>query len=109
MSLRKGNPPLGVSTCGYIWSIPMVDGLRRLADLVSLVHLSDTTRNVWRHDEVGRGDVPFAEVRAALGDIDFDGTCVLEIVEPHPEAAILRSHQALTFLGFASRPEEAMA
>ena len=75
-----------------------------LRDLVTIVHLSDTTRSAWRHDEVGRGDVPFAPVRAALDEIGYAGTCMLEIIDPQPEAAILRSHRALAALGFTNAP-----
>ncbi|WP_233834986.1 sugar phosphate isomerase/epimerase family protein [Paraburkholderia sp. ZP32-5] len=80
-------------------------GLRALGGLVSLVHLSDTTRNAWRHDEIGLGDVPFDEVRGALDDIDFKGTCMLEIIAAQPQAAIVRSHRALASLGFAAPGE----
>jgi len=75
-------------------------GLRELAGLVSLVHLSDTTSRCWRHDEVGLGDVPFAQVPPALQDIGFTGACLLEIIATEPEAAIARSHQRLESLGF---------
>ncbi|MBN3723373.1 sugar phosphate isomerase/epimerase family protein [Burkholderia sp. Ac-20379] len=77
-------------------------GLRALGDLVSLVHLSDTTRTHWKHDEIGLGDVPFAEIRAALDDIHYKGTCMLEIISPEPEGAIARSHRAIEGLGFAA-------
>lgn len=78
------------------------DGVRLLADIVSLVHVSDTTRTTWRHDEVGRGDLPFADFRAALSDIGFGGPCMMEIIDPSPEPAILRSHWALSSVGFAA-------
>lgn len=80
-------------------------GLRALRDLVQLVHLSDTTQSTWRHDEIGLGDLPFGEVHRALGDIDFGGTCMLEIVSTEPQEAILRSHRRIASLGFAS-PQE---
>ncbi|MDB5616471.1 sugar phosphate isomerase/epimerase family protein [Tardiphaga sp.] len=76
------------------------DGIRQLADLLRIVHLSDTTRTNWRHDPVGNGDVPFAEVAAALDAVDFDGAVTLEILDHDPDAGILRSHRALTPLGF---------
>ncbi len=76
-------------------------GLRALRELVHLVHLSDTTRSAWRHDEAGLGDVPFAQVHTALDDINFEGTCMLEIISSEPESAIQRSHETLTAFGFA--------
>ncbi|SAK95746.1 xylose isomerase domain-containing protein [Caballeronia hypogeia] len=78
------------------------DGLRALRDLVSLVHLSDTTQHAWRHDEIGLGDVRFDEVLDTLDDIHFGGTCMLEIISSAPQDAIVRSHRALAALGFAS-------
>ena len=84
-------------------------GLRALRELVSVVHLSDTTRVAWRHDEVGRGDVPFAEIPAVLDEIGFAGTCHFEIIDPQPTAAILRSHRVLAAQGFATCPSEATA
>jgi L-ribulose-5-phosphate 3-epimerase len=84
-------------------------GLTLLRDLVTIVHLSDTTRSAWRHDEVGRGDVPFAPTLAALDQIGYAGSCMLEIIDPEPEAAILRSHRALAALGFPDRSTKAVA
>ncbi|OLL28311.1 xylose isomerase [Burkholderia sp. SRS-W-2-2016] len=83
-------------------------GLRALGELVSLVHLSDTTRSAWRHDEIGLGDLRFDDLRAALDDIHFEGTCMLEIIAAEPQPAILRSHRALAALGFAT-PLEAQS
>lgn len=107
-----GSPGLGVcydvANAHFIGESPAA-GLRALRGLVSVVHLSDTTRSAWRHDEVGRGDVPLAEVLPALDDIDFQATCMLEIIDPHPQAAILRSHRALAPFGFAACPAEALA
>ncbi|WP_233809456.1 sugar phosphate isomerase/epimerase family protein [Paraburkholderia sp. HP33-1] len=81
-------------------------GLRQLGELVRLVHLSDTRRDAWRHDEVGLGDVPFAQVHDALTDIHFEGACMLEIIAAAPEGAILRSHRALTAFGFAPQYDQ---
>lgn len=85
------------------------DGLRLLADVVSIVHLSDTTRQAWRHDEVGLGDVPFEEFGAALSEIGFAGSCMLEIIDSSPEAAILRSDRALCSIGYVSPSSAAPA
>jgi deoxyribonuclease-4 len=58
------------------------DGLRTVADLVEVVHLSDTTRAQWRHDPVGAGEVDFAALAATVADIGFHGDVVLETVHP---------------------------
>lgn len=76
------------------------DGIRQLGDLLRIVHLSDTTRTAWRHDPVGSGDVPFADVARALDAIGYDHSVTLEILDHDPDAGILCSHRALTPLGF---------
>lgn len=105
--VRQLGPGAGVcydaANAHFIGESPAA-GLRLLRDLVRIVHLSDTTRTAWRHDAVGRGDVPFAEVASALDAIDFTGVCMLEIIDPSPTAAIVRSHAALAPLGFTAAP-----
>lgn len=76
------------------------EGVASLSDLLKVVHLSDTTRKVWRHDRIGLGDVPVAEFARALDDVGFEGPCTLEIIDSDPDAAILASHRALARLGF---------
>jgi L-ribulose-5-phosphate 3-epimerase len=85
------------------------EGIAQLADLLRIVHLSDTGRNAWRHDPVGTGSVPFAEVARALDAVGFDGACTLEIIDRDLDAAILRSHRALTPLGFTTCHTETTA
>lgn len=103
--VRSFNSP-AVGTCydaanaHFIGESP-AEGIAHLADLLRIVHLSDTGRQVWRHDPVGTGTVPFGEITRALDAAKFDGACTLEIIDRNPEAAILRSHQALAPLGFA--------
>jgi sugar phosphate isomerase/epimerase len=75
-------------------------GIRQLADLLRIVHLSDTGQEVWRHDPIGTGTVPFAEVAKAMDAVNFNGACTLEILDRDPDAAILNSHRALEPLGF---------
>jgi L-ribulose-5-phosphate 3-epimerase len=77
------------------------DGVHRLSDLIRVAHLSDTGRDVWRHDRIGVGGVPCGEFAQALNDVGFDGPCTLEIVEAAAEEAILHSHRALAPFGFA--------
>jgi L-ribulose-5-phosphate 3-epimerase len=75
-------------------------GIRQLADLLHIVHLSDTGQVHWRHDPIGTGTVPFAAVAQAMDAVDFNGACTLEIIGPDPDTAILNSHRALEPLGF---------
>ena len=85
------------------------DGIRRLADVLRIFHLSDTDRTVWKHDRVGNGTVPFAEIPPALASAGFTGPCILEIVDTDPETAILKSHEALAQVGFPARETKAWA
>lgn len=97
------SPAIGVcydaANAHFIGESP-ADGIKQLADLLRIVHLSDTGRDAWRHDPIGTGTVPFAEVAQALGAIGFEGACTLEIIDRDPDAAILRSHRALVPFGF---------
>jgi L-ribulose-5-phosphate 3-epimerase len=77
------------------------EGIRQLGDLLRIVHLSDTTQTAWRHDPVGNGDVPFADVVQALDAIGYDHAVTLEILDKDTDAGILHSHRALAPLGFA--------
>lgn len=72
------------------------DGVATLGEHIQLVHCSDTTRNSWRHDPVGRGDVPFGELGTALRDRHYTGPVLLEIISPDILPAILTSDDALS-------------
>ena len=76
------------------------EGIRKLADVLRIVHVSDTTRKIWRHDPIGTGTVPFAEVAAALKEIGYHGPTMLEILADDPGTAIPQSHHLLAKVGF---------
>jgi len=97
-----------VANAHFIGESPIA-GINEVGDQVSVVHLSDTSRARWLHAEIGTGDVSFAAVRSALDAIDYQGYCMLEIIEPDPTGAIVRSHQVLAELGFARCPVPAAA
>lgn len=80
----------------------MGEGLSAVADLLRVVHLSDTTRRTWRHDRLGLGDVPVADFVAALDATGFDGPCTLEIIDPEPNAAIAASLAVLAPFGIGT-------
>ncbi|MGH9211687.1 MAG: sugar phosphate isomerase/epimerase family protein [Acidimicrobiales bacterium] len=60
---------------------------------VGYVHVSDTTRAAWRHDELGAGEVDVATVADALARTG--ATAVLELVAADPLAALERSRALL--------------
>ncbi len=77
-----------------------VGGLQTCRDRLALVHLSDTSRKVYRHDPVGAGTVPFAEVPAALAAVGYRARPMLEIISPDADGDILASVGRLAALGF---------
>ena len=74
--------------------------LRRCRTRLELVHLSDTGQQVYRHDPVGAGDVPFAQVPPVLEEIGYQRLPVLEIIAPDAEKDILASTEALAAMGY---------
>jgi deoxyribonuclease-4 len=56
-------------------------GLRAAARHLSLVHVSDSTRQRWTHARVGAGEIDFREVARALRDVDYAGVTVYELLE----------------------------
>ncbi len=85
----------------------LAEGTGRLADLLRVAHLSDTTRKVWRHDRLGLGDVPAGVFLDALDAAGFDGPCTLEIIDSDPESAIRDSHRRLLPFGAAPLARDA--
>ena len=76
-------------------------GLRQLRSRLGIVHLSDTGREAWRHDPVGQGSCDFAGFGAALREIGYSGTSMLEIVADPPVEHIVASHRRLAGWGWA--------
>lgn len=77
------------------------EGLKTCRDRLALVHLSDTTRDVYRHDPAGAGTVPFAAAPAALAAVDYRARTMLEIISRDPDRDIPASADRLAALGFA--------
>ena len=77
-------------------------GLTQCRQRLALVHLSDTGRQVYRHDPVGLGTVPFAEVPSALVAAGYHVRPMLEIISRNPERDIIASAGKLAVLGFTS-------
>jgi L-ribulose-5-phosphate 3-epimerase len=77
-------------------------GLVRCGKRLRLVHLSDTGRQQYRHDAIGQGSVPFRNIPAMLGDVDYRELPMLEIISRNADKDILDSVERLAALGFAS-------
>jgi len=78
-------------------------GLQQCRARLALVHLSDTGRQHYRHDPVGLGTVPFAEVPRALAAVGYTARPMLEIISRDPDRDIVASADKLALLGF-TRP-----
>lgn len=87
----------------YFIGEDFADGLKQSSALLELVHLSDTGRATYRHDPVGLGTVPFADVPAALDAVGYGKNKpkpMLEIISREPDADIIASAAKLAVLGF---------
>ncbi|MDE2062925.1 MAG: sugar phosphate isomerase/epimerase [Bradyrhizobium sp.] len=73
-------------------------GLQRVRQRLDLVHFSDTTRQVYKHDPFGRGDVPLKGLAEAMRETGYAGILMLEVISDRPDADIAEScrqlHQA---------------
>ena len=75
-------------------------GLQQCHARLALVHLSDTGAQVYRHDSVGLGTVPFADVPRALHAAGYTARPMLEIISRDPDRDIIASASKLAVLGF---------
>lgn len=98
-----GNPDIGlvydVANAAFIGE-HMPTALRRILSRLKLVHASDTSRTLFRHDPVGMGTIDFAEVWTHLADIGWTDWPVLEIISStSPSSAVLRdsAHKLQSF------------
>jgi L-ribulose-5-phosphate 3-epimerase len=76
------------------------DGLRRVRDRLSLVHFSDTTRQSYKHDPIGSGDVPLPGIASVMKEIGYTELPMLEVISPEPDADIADSCRRLQQAGF---------
>ena len=79
-------------------------GLRLVAPRLRLAHFSDTDRSFYKHDAVGRGDVPFADYPGVLAEVGYDELQVIEIFSRTPDADIAESAEKLAALGYGQTP-----
>lgn len=102
---RYGNPRIGIvwdAANSHFAHENLGESLRRCRDRLKLVHLSDTNRWQYRHDAVGLGTVPFAEIPPVLAEIGYDRRAILEVISHDADRDILASAQRLTEKGFAA-------
>lgn len=76
------------------------EGLRRVQKRLRLVHLSDTSRSVYRHDPVGLGVVPFADIPQALRAVGHDELPMLEIISQNADRDFRDSAEKLFEMGW---------
>ena len=76
-------------------------GLACVASRLHTVHVSDTTRSVYRHDPVGAGDLDFSRALDAVKAVQHRRRPVLEIICTDPAHDIPRSAGLLHEMGWA--------
>jgi sugar phosphate isomerase/epimerase len=77
------------------------EALQQCGQRLKLVHLSDTNQQLYRHDPIGRGTVPFAEVPAMMAAVGYTRRPVLEIISADADRDILDGADKLAAMGFA--------
>jgi sugar phosphate isomerase/epimerase len=85
---------------GHFIGEPPTEGLRRVRNRVSLVHFSDTTRQSYKHDAIGCGDVPLAGIPSVMKEIGYRELPMLEVISLNPDADIADSCRRLHQAGF---------
>jgi L-ribulose-5-phosphate 3-epimerase len=103
---RYGNDALRIVydiANAYFIGEDFAEGLKTCRSRLALVHLSDTGRQAYRHDAVGLGSVPVAEVPRALAAVGYTAPPMLEIISRNPDRDIAASADKLAQL-FTSVP-----
>ena len=88
-----------VANAHFIGESPTA-GLRRVRDRLSLVHFSDTTRQSYKHDAIGCGDVPLEGLAFAMKEIGYSELPMLEVISLNPDPEIADSCRRLQQAGF---------
>lgn len=88
---QYGNPDVAVMydvANGWFVKEDIGDALRAASNSgrLMLIHYSDTNQTVYRHDAVGLGTVPFADIPLLLKEIGFNGRPMLEIITADADA-----------------------
>ena len=77
-----------------------VEGLRRLAPRLGVVHVSDSPIGQWRHDPVGSGAIDFAAIGACLAEQGFEGPIALEVLSGRPLDDMVEGAHRLAAMGW---------
>ena len=76
-------------------------GLEKVAPYLDLVHISDTSKNLWGHWPLGHGEVDFDAVANKLREINYTGFTILEVIDlEDPEGGFEISTQIAEKLGW---------
>jgi len=76
------------------------NALRLCKHVLKVVHLSDTTQSIYKHDAIGLGNVDFSSIPATLKEIGFNKKSVLEIITPDPQSFMEVSAKKLKDMGW---------
>jgi sugar phosphate isomerase/epimerase len=79
-----------VANAHFIGEAP-TKGMRRVRDRLSLLHFSDTTRQSYKHDPLGQGDVPLAGLAETMKEVGYTELPMLEVISHHPDDDIADS------------------
>lgn len=98
---RVAHPSFGITIdIGHLHCLgetPVAPHLRRWRDWLWNVHIEDMRRGVHDHLMFGEGEIDFAEVMAALVEIDYTGGVHVELSR-HSHDAVETARRALAFL-----------
>lgn len=79
----------------------VIQGMSAVAPYLGLVHVSDTAKTRWGHTPIGTGEVDFRPVAQKLGELNYHGVTILEVVDPSdPRGGLQSSAQRLEKLGW---------
>lgn len=70
-------------------------GLKSVTPRLALIHVSDTTQTIYRHDAVGKGDVDFASLPQAIAEAGYKRPVMLEIISDNADQDIAESVEVL--------------
>jgi sugar phosphate isomerase/epimerase len=99
---RYGRDDIGIVydvANGHFIGEDIGEALKRCGKRLKLVHLSDTGRQLYRHDPIGCGTVPFAAIPAMLAAAGYRRRCVLEIISADPDRDIVEGAERLAASG----------
>ena len=88
-----------VANAHFIGESP-VEGLKRVRERLGLVHFSDTTRQSYKHDPLGQGDVPLGGIASTMKEVGYTELPMLEVISQTPDPDIAESCRRLQQAGF---------